>query len=122
MLQMEDLIRKYSETEHCPIRNIISRFSSKWGMLILILLSERSTLRFKDLLSCLPDISSKVLSSTLKSLEEDGLIAREVYPTLPPKVEYSLTETGRSLMPLFADLIKWAVANYDKIMSHRNSK
>jgi DNA-binding HxlR family transcriptional regulator len=118
---MEELIRKYSAVEHCPVRNIISRFSSKWGMLILLILSERSTLRFNELSKCIPDISPKVLSSTLKSLEDDGLIKRNVFPTVPPKVEYSLSETGTSLLPLLINLTQWAVDHFNEIMANRNN-
>jgi DNA-binding HxlR family transcriptional regulator len=88
-------------------------------MLILLLLSEQSALRFNELSKCMPDISPKVLSSTLKSLEDDGLISRKVYPSVPPKVEYSLTATGTSLLPLLINLTQWAVEHFDDIMQNR---
>jgi DNA-binding HxlR family transcriptional regulator len=117
---MEDFYKKYSAIDQCPVRNIISRFTTKWGMLILLLLNEQKVLRFSELSKCLPDISPKVLSSTLKMLEDDGLIKRKVYPTVPPKVEYSITETGSSLAPLLTDLTKWAMEHFDEILIHRN--
>lgn len=117
--QMEEIIRKYSAIDKCPVRNIISRFTTKWGMLILLLLSEQEALRFGELSKCLPDISPKVLSSTLKILEEDGLIMRKELPTVPPKVEYSITTTGRSLVPLLAELTKWALDHFDEILQNR---
>lgn len=116
---MEEFYEKYSATDQCPVRNIVSRFTTKWGMLILLLLSEQPVLRFSELSKCLPDISPKVLSSTLKMLEDDGLIKRKVYPTVPPKVEYSITETGGSLVPLLSELTKWAMDHFDEILRHR---
>lgn len=68
---MEELIKKYSAIDRCPIRNVISHFSSKWGILILLVLGEAEKLRFNEIYKILPDISPKVLSSTLKSLEQD---------------------------------------------------
>jgi DNA-binding HxlR family transcriptional regulator len=117
---MEVSENKFSATESCPVRNIISRFSSKWGMLILLLLHEQSVLRFSEIQRYLSDISPKVLSATLHTLEEDGLIQREVYPTVPPKVEYSLTGLGQSLVPLLRQLAEWAVLHFDEILTRRS--
>lgn len=119
-LAMEVSENKFSATESCPVRNIISRFSSKWGMLILLLLHEQSVLRFSEIQRYLSDISPKVLSATLHTLEEDGLIQREVYPTVPPKVEYSLTGLGQSLVPLLRQLAEWAVLHFDEILTRRS--
>lgn len=105
---MEDLIKKYSAVDKCPIRNIVSHFSSKWGLLLLLALSERPCLRFNELQRAIPDISPKVLSQTLKTLESDNLVHRELYPTIPPKVEYSLTTKASTLMPILQDLTRWA--------------
>jgi DNA-binding HxlR family transcriptional regulator len=117
---MEEILKKYSAIDHCPVRNIVSRFATKWGMLVLLLLSEKDALRFSELTRCLPDISPKVLSSTLKVLEDDGLVKRKVYPTVPPKVEYSITDTGKSLVPLLAELTKWALEHFDEILLNRS--
>jgi DNA-binding HxlR family transcriptional regulator len=117
---MEVSENKFSATESCPVRNIISRFSSKWGMLILLLLHEQAVLRFSEIQRYLSDISPKVLSATLHTLEEDGLIRREVYPTVPPKVEYSLTGLGQSLVPLLRQLAEWAVLHFDEILTRRS--
>ena len=106
---MDKIIEKYSAIDTCPIRNVISRFSSKWGLLILLALSEADKIRFNGLLKILPDISPKVLSQTLKDLETDGLVHREYYPSIPPKVEYSLTDKARTLMPILLQLTEWAL-------------
>lgn len=111
---MKKNLEKYSCIETCPVRNIISRFSSKWSILILCVLSENETTRFNAIGRAIPDISPKVLTSTLKNLEKDGLVRRDFFPQIPPRVEYSLTEKGRSLMPLIKSLIDWAVENWDR--------
>jgi DNA-binding HxlR family transcriptional regulator len=101
----------------CPIRNILSRISDKWSLLILRTLQKNDILRYKDLLTAIPDISQKMLSSTLKRLEEDHLINRKMYPEIPPRVEYSLTEIGKELMPALQMLIDWAQTHFEEITS-----
>ncbi|MDE6143189.1 MAG: helix-turn-helix transcriptional regulator, partial [Muribaculaceae bacterium] len=71
--------------------------------------------RFNEIGRAIPDISPKVLTETLKNLEADGLISRKLYAEIPPKVEYSLTDLGKSLMPLLDNLIEWALNNFDAI-------
>ena len=110
---------KFSMVEICPIRNIISRFGDKWSLLIILILSENEKLRFNQLGKLIPDISTKVLSSTLKTLEADNLIKRTVYPEVPPRVEYNLTETGISLVPIINQLTQWALDNMKSIITHR---
>ena len=93
------------------MRNIISRFSGKWSLLVLCVLAENEVTRFSSIGKAIPDISSKVLTETLKALEADGLVSRSVYAEIPPRVEYSLTAVGRSLMPHIYSLISWALDN-----------
>lgn len=100
--------------ELCPVRNVISRFSGKWAMLVLCVLAENEATRFNAIGKAIPDISPKVLSDTLKALEADGLVSRHIYAEIPPKVEYSLTGLSRSLMPHLGGLIGWALDNFDK--------
>ena len=99
----------------CTIRNILSRMSDKWSLLILRSLQKYGTMRYKDLRNAIPDISQKMLSSTLKRLEEDHLINRKMYPEIPPRVEYSLTETGKELMPALQMMIDWARIHFEEI-------
>lgn len=106
------MIKKFSDIERCPIRNVISHFSTKWGLLILVVLGEANCIRFNELTKIIPDISPKVLASTLKTLEADGLINRKMYACIPPKVEYSITEKGKSLLPILGELINWALLNW----------
>ena len=93
---MKDKCAKYTK---CPMVLVQDIISGKWKILILWYLSY-STLRFSDLQKKLPTVSQKVLSRQLKSMEEDNIINRKGYPVVPPKVEYSLTDTGRKLIPL----------------------
>jgi len=99
----------------CPVRNVLSRFSDKWSLLILCSIPIDGKMRYKELLKALPDISQKMLSSTLKRLDEDHLILREAYAEIPPRVEYSLTEMGKSLMPVIYMMIGWSQEHFDEV-------
>lgn len=103
----------------CPIRNVVARFGDKWSLLVLLVINEAGIVRFNELGRMIPDISTRVLSTTLKTLEADGLIDRKVYAQVPPKVEYTLTDTGRSLIPLIMQLTEWAQRNMKNVMTHR---
>ncbi len=102
----------------CPIRQVISRFGDKWSMLVLYSLhtSETGVLRFNELHRHMADCSQKMLSATLKNLEQNNLVERKVYPVVPPRVEYSLTNTGKSLMPNIASPIEWANLHFDDVV------
>ena len=103
----------------CPIRNVISRFGDKWSMLVLYSLhtSETGVLRFNELRRHMTDCSQKMLSQTLKNLEHSHLVHREVYPEVPPRVEYSLTNTGKSLMPAIMALIAWGKEHFNEVVT-----
>lgn len=105
----------------CPIRNILSRISDKWSLLVIYTLdkSEKEAVRFKELQRQIPDISQKMLTVTLRTLEEDGYVTRTIYPEVPPRVEYSLTNQTRSLIPHINSLINWAQENMKAIIQHR---
>ena len=103
----------------CPIRNVISRFGDKWSMLVLFMLhrSETGILRFNEIRRLMTDCSQKMLSQTLKNLEQSHIVHREVYPEVPPRVEYSLTDTGKSLMPAIMALIEWGQAHFKEVVT-----
>ncbi len=104
----------------CPIRNILARVSDKWSLVVLYTLSiADGPIRFNALQRENPDISQKVLTSTLRSLVEDGLVERKVYAEVPPRVEYSLTSRGESLLPHMNSLIGWAKDNMVDILKDR---
>ena len=102
--------------ESCPVRNVVARFSGKWAMLVLCVLSENDTTRFNAIAKAIPDISPKVLTETLKGLEKDKLIKRELFAEIPPRVEYSLTNLGRRLMTHIEGLLNWAIDNYNAMI------
>lgn len=104
---------------NCPVRNVLSRVGDKWSMLVLFTLEANERLRFKELQRNIPDISQKMLTATLKMLEADALILREAFPEIPPRVEYSLTDKGKSLLPLIDNLLVWASENMDDIIEAR---
>ena len=104
-----------------PIRNVLSRIGDKWSMLVLFTLERHGIMRFNSLKLYIPDISKKMLSTVLKVLEADGLVSRRVYAEVPPRVEYSLTERGLSLIPLLNSLIDWAAENMEDILKDRNA-
>ena len=103
----------------CPVRQILSKISDKWSMLVLIILESNGTMRFNSLQKAIPDISQKVLTSTLRNLENDGYIIRTIYPEVPPRVEYSLTERALTLLPHLNGLIDWASNNLAAILNDR---
>lgn len=107
--------------EICPVRNVVARFGNRWSLLVLLIIDEQKVVRFNELGRLIPDVSPRVLSGTLKNLEADGLISRKVYAQVPPKVEYSLTDTGLSLLPIIHSLTKWAQTNMKNIMNHRRT-
>lgn len=116
-------MRRKEETdsiiEMCPVRNVIARFGNKWAFLTVLVIGEQGVVRFNELSRLIPDVSSRVLSSTLRTLEADGFIDRKVYAVVPPKVEYRLTETGESLLPLIRQLTEWAQTNMKRVTTHR---
>ena len=125
----------------CPIRNILARISDKWSLLVIYTLdraekekmrfkelqrviytldrAEKEKMRFKELQRKIPDISQKMLTVTLRTLEEDGYLTRTVYPEVPPRVEYTLTSRAHSLIPHINGLIEWALENKDAIINDR---
>lgn len=108
----------------CPIRNVLARICDKWSLLVIYVLngSGKEAVRFKELQRMIPDISQKMLTVTLRTLEEDGYVTRKVYPEVPPHVEYSLTERSRSLLPHIDALLAWASDNLDAILRDRKKK
>jgi DNA-binding HxlR family transcriptional regulator len=109
----------FADIENCPVRLVVDRIGEKWSMLILLLLKQNEVMRYSELHRNIRDISQKMLSQTLKSLEADGLICRKVYPVVPPKVEYRLTQMGEELHPLIHDLTTWANKNLKNILENR---
>ena len=100
-------MENFYTNDNCPIRDVLSRLGDKWSMLVLVTLK------------AIADISQRMLTVTLRTLEADGLISRKVYAEVPPRVEYRLTELGESLMPRVQMLVDWALEHMSEIMKHR---
>ena len=108
--------------QDCPVRNVLSHICGKWSLLIIYVMRQSDSIRFNTLNRAIPDISQKVLASTLRSLETDGFVTRQVYAEVPPRVEYSLTDRARSFIPVMENMITWAQDNMAGILKDRNKK
>ncbi|WP_036292641.1 helix-turn-helix domain-containing protein [Methylosinus sp. PW1] len=125
MTAREELARKFDEwrglaldASRCPVRDVLDRVGDKWSTLILIALAGGPQ-RFGALNRATPDISKRMLTQTLRTLERDGLAARRVYPTKPPSVDYRLTPLGVAMMGPLAALIRWAEQSHSAIVAAR---
>lgn len=109
--------------QDCPIRNVLARICDKWSLLVIYTLHTHGEepLRFNALRKLIPDISQKMLTSTLRTLEEDGYVSRKVYAEVPPRVEYTLTSRAISLIPIIDELIGWSFNNMAAILKDRAS-
>jgi DNA-binding HxlR family transcriptional regulator len=105
--------------EKCPIRQVLNRLGDKWSILVIITLGEKGRMRFNELNQHIGDISQKMLTVTLRTLEADGLVQREIFAQIPPRVEYELTEVGKSLLPHIESLTNWAEEHMPQIMTTR---
>ncbi|ADK81933.1 winged helix-turn-helix transcriptional regulator [Sediminispirochaeta smaragdinae] len=104
----------------CPVRSVLADISGKWNTLIIIMLAERPY-RFGQLRRHIPDISQRMLTQTLRNLQRCGYVNREVFPTKPPSVEYSLTDLGRSISEPLQALIQWAELHSDAVKTARKN-
>ena len=112
-------MKSFHPTGNCPIRDILCRLGDKWSMLVLITLNVNGTMRFSDIQKTISDISQRMLTVTLRTLEADGLVSRTVYAEVPPRVEYQLTETGKTLIPHIESLVGWALEHMTGIFDSR---
>jgi DNA-binding HxlR family transcriptional regulator len=101
----------------CPTREVLDHITSKWGMLVLLGLTEGKR-RWSDLRRDVTGISEKMLASTLRTLENDGLVVRHVHPQVPPRVDYDLTDLGRDLMKRMLPLVLWVAQHATEIVDH----
>ena len=95
------------ELPECPVATTVQLIGNKWKLLILRNLIYNNNQRFTDFIKTIPAISKKVLTDNLRALEEDGLIIREVFAEVPPRVEYSLSQIGKSLKPILDEMLDW---------------
>jgi DNA-binding HxlR family transcriptional regulator len=102
----------------CPSRVVLDHVTSKWGVLVLVALAER-TMRWSELRRSVQGVSEKMLAQTLQTLERDGFVLRDAHLVIPPRVDYSLTERGRALVALLIPLMEWIVGNAEDIVGGR---
>ena len=110
------------EKEHqkiCPVRDIMDRFGDKWSLLAILNLGYSGKIRFNELKSKIDGISQRMLTVTLRSLERDGLITRQIYAEVPPRVEYELTSLGKGLLQQIWELAQWASGSMEDIVRAR---
>jgi DNA-binding HxlR family transcriptional regulator len=110
------------KTFNCEKELTLSIIGGKWKMLIMWHLGKEGTKRFGELKSLIPGITQRMLVSQLRELEEDLIIHREVYPVVPPKVEYSLTERGESLMPILDAMYEWGKNYMETVLKNKPEK
>jgi DNA-binding HxlR family transcriptional regulator len=108
-MNTKDVIKTIADP--CPSEQTLDIIDGKWNLKILLLITYQGTLRFGELKKRLPGITQRMLTAKLRELEGRGVIARKVYPVVPPKVEYSLTELGDSLKPVLEALRTWSLAH-----------
>jgi DNA-binding HxlR family transcriptional regulator len=104
----------------CPVRDILDAISGRWSTLLLMALAERPW-RFGELRRLVPDISQRMLTQTLHDLQREGYVHREVFPTRPPSVEYSITDLGRSIFEPISGLLQWAGQNVGAVHAARRA-
>lgn len=104
----------------CPVRDVLDRIGDKWSVLVILRLGRRKE-RFRALLRAVEGISQRMLTVTLRGLEQDGLVRRQVFDTRPPSVEYSLTPLGESLLAHLSSLVGWAVEHEAEVKAAQSA-
>ena len=111
-------VDSYEQTKDCPFRNVLDIVGDKWSFLVFAVLEDKPR-RFSEIKRLIGDISQRVLTRTLRSLERDGYITRTVHPVSPPRVDYELTNLGRSLLEPVKGFMNWAADSYPQIEQAR---
>ncbi|MDE5989922.1 MAG: helix-turn-helix transcriptional regulator [Duncaniella sp.] len=104
---------------YCKAAPMLEWIGNKWSLVVLMKISECQPVRFNELYRSIPSVSEKVLSQVLRQLQTDGIIKRDLFADVPPRVEYSITDFGRTLIPHIEDLINWGRENFSQIMLNR---
>ncbi|WP_305297137.1 winged helix-turn-helix transcriptional regulator, partial [Duncaniella muris] len=107
--------------EYCKAAPMLEWLGNKWALVVLVKISESGPVRFNELYRNIPSVSEKVLSQVLRQLTADGIIRRELFPDVPPRTEYSVTEFGKTLLPHVEALLNWGRENFERIMENRKN-
>lgn len=127
-LQAQKKIRDFFETTSnpriklCPVKDILHSLSDKWSIMVMLSLGMHEVMRFNELKNNIPGISQKMLTVTVRTLESHGLIVRTIYPQIPPKVEYTITEIGQEYLQHLVVMLDWACINMDNINRIKKKK
>ncbi len=113
---------KKLDYEYCKAAPMLEWLGNKWALVVLLKVSEHEPVRFNELYRAIPSLSEKVLSQVLRQLYSDGILDRRLYPDVPPRVEYSVSVFGRTLLPHVQRLIEWGRENFDAIMKNRHDR
>lgn len=120
---LKNLDTRYELFPNCPIRNVLARIGDKWSLLVMVQLKRNTqATRFSEIDKAMPDISQKVLASTLRNLEEDGFVIRTAYPEVPPRVEYQLTDRALSFLVACQPMIDWSLTHMSEIVKEREKR
>lgn len=103
----------------CPIADVLAKLGDRWALFTMLTLGEHGRMRFNEIKKSITGISQRMLTVTLRGLEEDGLVTRTIYPEIPPRVEYELTDLGLGLLGKIIELTDWAKGNMDEILEAR---
>jgi len=116
-----DKTKEVEEKGICPLRELLSRLGDKWSVLLILTLARmpEERARFSELKRSMPDISQRMLTATLRNLERDGLISREMFAEVPPRVEYQLTDLGLSILNPMREIVTWIEGNWSTIKTSR---
>lgn len=104
---------------YCKAAPMLEWIGNKWALVVLVKIKENEPVRFNELYRNIPSVSEKVLSQVLRQLTADGIISRRLFPDVPPRVEYTISEFGNTLLPHVEALISWGQDNFDRIMENR---
>lgn len=103
----------------CPIADVLAKLGDRWALFTMLTLGEHGRMRFNEIKHSITGISQRMLTVTLRGLEENGLVTRTIYPEIPPRVEYELTDLGLGLLGKILELTDWAKGNMDEILAAR---
>ncbi|MDI1255870.1 MAG: helix-turn-helix domain-containing protein [Flavobacterium sp.] len=106
----------------CPVKDVLSTVGDKWSVFVMVTLGKNKTMRFNELKHAIGGISQKMLTVTLREMESFGLLSREIFPQIPPKVEYTITPMGEEFLRHLVVMLEWACANSGKIAENRKKQ